>query len=172
MRILIAYDGSPSSEAAVDEVVRRPWPQNSEVRLVMAVERPLPAPSPDGAVYDPLVQRMQDSLREEASRKIREALRKFRTRTDLRVSSELKDGNAKHCLLDTIREWKAVREKMKQVLINLVRNAIEAMPDGGQVNLSTQLTCGMVSIAVADTGTGITARSMECSSSRKFPGQE
>jgi nucleotide-binding universal stress UspA family protein len=107
MRILIAYDGSPSSEAAVDEVVRRPWPPSSEVLLVMAVERPLPAPAPDGAVYEPLVQRMQDSLREEASRKIRQALQKFRARTDLRVGSELKDGSAKHCLLDTIREWKA-----------------------------------------------------------------
>ena len=107
MKILVAYDGSPSSEAAVDEVVRRPWPQNSEVLLVMAVERPLPAPSPDGAVYEPLVQRMQDSLREEASRKIRQALQKFRARTDLHVGSELKDGNAKHCLLDAIREWKA-----------------------------------------------------------------
>lgn len=34
MRLLIAIDGSPSSDAAVDEVCRRPWPPGSEVRLV------------------------------------------------------------------------------------------------------------------------------------------
>lgn len=34
MRILLAIDGSPSSDAAVDEVCRRPWPAGSEVRLL------------------------------------------------------------------------------------------------------------------------------------------
>lgn len=34
MRILLAIDGSPPSKAAVDEVCRRPWPPESEVRLV------------------------------------------------------------------------------------------------------------------------------------------
>ena len=31
MRILLAIDGSPSSNAAVDEVCRRPWPAGTEV---------------------------------------------------------------------------------------------------------------------------------------------
>lgn len=34
MRILLAIDDSPCSNAAVDEVCRRPWPPGSEVRLV------------------------------------------------------------------------------------------------------------------------------------------
>lgn len=34
MKILLAIDGSPSSEAAVSEVCRRPWPPESEIRLV------------------------------------------------------------------------------------------------------------------------------------------
>ena len=38
MRILLAVDGSPCSEAAVDEVVTRPWPSNSEFRIVSAFE--------------------------------------------------------------------------------------------------------------------------------------
>ena len=45
MKILIAYDGSPSADFAVDEVVRRPWPAGTEVRLVSVLEHecgPLP----------------------------------------------------------------------------------------------------------------------------------
>jgi signal transduction histidine kinase len=47
------------------------------------------------------------------------------------------------------------REKMKQVLINLVRNAIEAMPDGGTLAVGARVGGGFVEIHVADTGVGI-----------------
>ena len=47
------------------------------------------------------------------------------------------------------------REKIKQVLINLIRNAIEAMPAGGNLKLSTRYRDGHVILEVADTGTGI-----------------
>ena len=47
------------------------------------------------------------------------------------------------------------REKIKQVLINLVRNAIEAMPEGGSLKLSTRYRDGHLILEVADTGTGI-----------------
>src|SRR5262245_7068641 len=39
MRILIAYDGSPSADYAIDEVVRRPWPAGTEVRVVTVLEQ-------------------------------------------------------------------------------------------------------------------------------------
>jgi signal transduction histidine kinase len=47
------------------------------------------------------------------------------------------------------------REKIKQVLINLVRNAIEAMPEGGSLKLATRYNDGHVIMEVNDTGTGI-----------------
>jgi nucleotide-binding universal stress UspA family protein len=37
MRILIATDGSPHSEAAVEAVLDRPWPEGTTVRVVTAV---------------------------------------------------------------------------------------------------------------------------------------
>ena len=46
MRILLAIDGSPCSEAAVNEVARRPWPASSEIRIVSAFEVPL-SPTPE-----------------------------------------------------------------------------------------------------------------------------
>jgi signal transduction histidine kinase len=46
-------------------------------------------------------------------------------------------------------------EKMKQVVINLVRNAIEAMPGGGAVAVESGLVDGCLRIAVRDQGPGL-----------------
>jgi len=47
------------------------------------------------------------------------------------------------------------REKVKQVLINLVRNAIEAMPGGGRLALGVERRAAGVILCVEDSGTGI-----------------
>jgi two-component system sensor histidine kinase HydH len=46
-------------------------------------------------------------------------------------------------------------EKMKQVLINLIRNALEAMTEGGKLTVTTRATEDAYLIEVADTGVGI-----------------
>jgi signal transduction histidine kinase len=46
-------------------------------------------------------------------------------------------------------------EKMKQVFINLIRNAIEAMPDGGIVSVESELVAGNVRVTVRDNGPGL-----------------
>jgi nucleotide-binding universal stress UspA family protein len=37
MQILIGVDGSPYSDAAVEEVAQRRWPDGAEIRVVQAV---------------------------------------------------------------------------------------------------------------------------------------
>ena len=107
MKILVAYDGSPPSEQAIEEVLGRPWPAGTQVRLVTVVEAPVPAPPPDGAVYGPLFERMRTCRREEAYRGIQRALEKFKARPELETSYELRNGSAKRSLLEAIREWGA-----------------------------------------------------------------
>ncbi len=47
------------------------------------------------------------------------------------------------------------KNKIERVFINLVKNAIEAMPNGGTVAINSKQANGSVEITFADTGTGI-----------------
>ena len=107
MRILIAYDGSPDSKVAVEEVASRPWPKGTQIRLIMIVEQPIVMPPPNFEFYGPLIVGVQSSLREEAAKRIQEALRRFSDRKELEMTSEIRDGSPKASLLEAIREWKA-----------------------------------------------------------------
>ncbi|KON88467.1 diguanylate cyclase [Sporosarcina globispora] len=45
--------------------------------------------------------------------------------------------------------------RLKQVFLNLIKNGIEAMPDGGDITVSARIINNQVQIAIQDTGVGI-----------------
>lgn len=47
------------------------------------------------------------------------------------------------------------KNKMTQVLVNLVLNAIQSMPQGGRVSINTQVHNYLVKLEIEDTGTGM-----------------
>ena len=53
------------------------------------------------------------------------------------------------------------RGQIVQVLVNLIRNAVDAMEDGGRLTLETRLRDGRVSVSVTDTGCGMTQEQLE-----------
>jgi two-component system, sporulation sensor kinase E len=50
---------------------------------------------------------------------------------------------------------------IKQALLNLIKNAIAAMPEGGTLRVQTRRSGDEVHLAIADTGTGIPEQIME-----------
>lgn len=52
---------------------------------------------------------------------------------------------------------RADRDKLQQILVNLLNNACKFTPPGGRVTLGSDVRDGMVGIRVADTGRGIPA---------------
>ena len=49
-------------------------------------------------------------------------------------------------------------DKMERVFINLIKNAIEAMPDGGTLEIASAQNEGDLQITFTDTGIGMTER--------------
>ncbi len=58
-------------------------------------------------------------------------------------------------LLPSLPPIEGSKDKLKQVLLNLVLNAKDAMPEGGTLSIGTYKQNGFVSLNVADTGAGI-----------------
>jgi CheY-like chemotaxis protein len=46
--------------------------------------------------------------------------------------------------------------ELREVLVNMIYNAIDAMPSGGEIRMSSQETNGRVVLTIADNGTGMT----------------
>ena len=109
MRILIGVDGSPYSDAAVDEVSQRTWPEGSEILVVHAYEMPV-APTPEvwalpPDYYDELdraVRTQSDAIVEAAVQKLKGVLG-----TALEIKSKAILGSPKRVILDEAESWKA-----------------------------------------------------------------
>lgn len=55
----------------------------------------------------------------------------------------------------------ASKDQLRQVFINIFSNAMYAMPDGGNLDISTKISGKMLYISIKDTGTGIKEKNKE-----------
>jgi len=53
------------------------------------------------------------------------------------------------------------REMLRQVLLNLIGNGYQAMPDGGRLTVGASMTDGVAQLHVADTGVGMSAETQQ-----------
>ena len=108
MRVLVAYDGSPAADAAIDQIVARPWSEGTRVRVVTVVETQLFYPLANGIeVYPPISEKIRAAMRENAYRGVQSAVAKLKAKPGIEPSYDLREGDVKSALLEAIREWKA-----------------------------------------------------------------
>jgi signal transduction histidine kinase len=61
----------------------------------------------------------------------------------------------------SLAKIKADEKQMQEVFLNLIRNAAEAMPEGGTLTITTVLESGFVRLDFADTGFGMSGEVMD-----------
>ena len=109
MKILLAVDGSSCSDAAVEEVKKRPWPPQSEVKIITAVETPVMA----GIGLEPwpadYYEELQKTAREAAKIAIDNAARKLNEISDktLKISHEIIGGPPRQVIVEEAEAWGA-----------------------------------------------------------------
>ena len=109
MKILLAVDGSGYSETAIEEVIKRPWPPQSEVKIVTAIETPMMVgmglePWPPNYFDD-----LQQSAREAAEAVIASARRRLKEASEktLKISHEIIDGPPSQVIVEEAENWGA-----------------------------------------------------------------
>jgi len=108
MKILIGVDGSPYSNAALEEISQRVWPNGSEILVIHAYQLPL-APTPEVWVLpagyfeelDRAVRTQSDAIVETAVEKLKSELK------DLKIEGKAIMGSPKAVILDEAESWKA-----------------------------------------------------------------
>jgi nucleotide-binding universal stress UspA family protein len=105
MKILLAIDGSPHSEDAVEAVVRRPWPPGSTIR-VLSVIQPYTPPATEfvlaGATLDAVRSQQTSESKGITSRAAARV-------TTAGVASEIavREGDPRSEIVDEAKEWGA-----------------------------------------------------------------
>jgi nucleotide-binding universal stress UspA family protein len=107
MRILIGIDGSEYSDAALDEVSRRSWPNGSQILVVNAFELPLSVTPEVWALPVDYYERLDGICREQADAIVKAAIKKLSVLGDaVTVTSKTILGPPKGVILDVAENWK------------------------------------------------------------------
>ena len=110
-----------------------------------------------------IIRRIQDFARQRPSREfetlsIADLLRDACEMTRPRWESRSEFAQIRFTLhADCEAHVKGDPVELREVLVNMIYNAIDAMPSGGEIHLSTQENRERVVICLGDTGTGMTA---------------
>jgi nucleotide-binding universal stress UspA family protein len=107
MRILIGIDGSEYSDAALDEVSRRSWPNGSQILVVNAFELPLSVTPEVWALPVDYYERLDSICREQADAIVKAAIKKLSILGDaVTITSKTILGPPKGVILDVAENWK------------------------------------------------------------------
>jgi nucleotide-binding universal stress UspA family protein len=105
MKVLLAVDGSPHSQDAVDEIARRPWPPEITIR-VLSVIQPYTPPATEfvlaGATLEDM-RRRQTSEAEDLTARAAATVKAASVTTETVV----REGDPRSAIVDEAEEWGA-----------------------------------------------------------------
>jgi nucleotide-binding universal stress UspA family protein len=109
MKILLATDGSSWSEAAVHEVARRPWPENSVIKVISIVELPFVPTTENWTLPENYYAEIEKSEQEKAQAALDHALLHLRAGqgASMNITAEMLSGSARDVILDEADHWGA-----------------------------------------------------------------
>ena len=109
MRILLAVDGSACSDAAVEEVARRPWPGKSEIKLINVTEPPILMGMEPWVAPPQYFDTLEKAVRDVGSGVLEKALTKLKTSRDksLEFSSDVIQGSPAQTIVEEAERWGA-----------------------------------------------------------------
>lgn len=108
MKILLAVDGSTYSDAAIEEVLQRPWPPQSEVKIITAAEAPILGMEVWVSTAT-LMEEMEKAVTEKARQVIEDALGKLKANENgsFKISSAILQGSPKQVIVEEAETWNA-----------------------------------------------------------------
>lgn len=109
MKILLAVDGSAYSDTAVEEVAKRPWPPESEVKVVSAAETPVMVNLDPFTSAPEYFAQIQKAVLDAAKALIDRALAQLKGAEDktLKISGEVIQGSPGQVIVEEAEKWGA-----------------------------------------------------------------
>src|ERR1044071_520933 len=107
MKILLAIDGSPCSDAAVQEVARRPWPEGSSIKVITVLETPMPPAPETWAIPANYFDEIEAALRKHGEKIVNRAVQELKSNKSLSADAVLTPGSAWPVILDEAESWGA-----------------------------------------------------------------
>lgn len=110
MKIVLAIDGSACSDAAVDEVAGRPWPADSQVRIISVMELPTTHTSALWIPYADYLREVETAERTRAQKTLEATATKLREgkgSNRLDITTEVFTGSPKRIIVEEAEKWGA-----------------------------------------------------------------
>jgi nucleotide-binding universal stress UspA family protein len=109
MKILLAIDGSPCSDRAVEEIARRPWPAASEIKVMTAYELPVPSVPETLALPPTYLEELDRTVSEQARSIVERAVTTLQSSmgSAADIKGEAVPGPPRAVILDEAANWGA-----------------------------------------------------------------
>jgi nucleotide-binding universal stress UspA family protein len=111
-KILLAVDGSEYSDAAVEEVARRPWPPGSKVLVIAVAHVPFTPNAETWALPQSSYTRLEKAEREQGEMAVKRAISRLHESNanraiPLTLTEKVEIGHPEEAIIETARTWDA-----------------------------------------------------------------